>query len=168
MRTLGPRLATAAAVLTPGWLAGQDRGAPPPVADDARPVSVQGVFEPDDVEQTLDREVFVYLDDGRRDPFHPLLPGDSEDPRFEELRLMGLVLAPDSRQSVALVGVSRGEPSAPTSARQRMFRLREGAVLGDMTILRVEQEHVVVEVRRFGMREQLELHLHRQRGRDER
>ena len=168
MRTLGLGIATAAAMLAPGWQAGQVREAPPAVADDARPVAVQGVSEPDDVEQTLDREVFVYLDDGRRDPFRPLFPGDSENPRFEELRLMGLVLAPDSRQSVALVGVSRGEPPAPPSARQQTFRLREGAVLGDMTILRVEQEHVVVEVRRFGMREQLELHLHRQRGRDER
>ncbi len=166
MRALGLALAIAAAALAPRWLAGQVRPAAPPDADGARPAAVDAAFEPDAVEQVLDREVFVYPGDGRRDPFRPLLPGDPAGPRFEELRLIGVIFSPDPRQSVALVGVSTGGPSTPMNSGQQTFRLRQDDLLGDMVILRVEQEHVIVETRRFGMREQLELHLNRQHGRD--
>ena len=48
------------------------------------------------------REVFEYPVDGRRDPFEPLSAGDELGPRFEDLRLAGVIFSPE-RGSVAVL-----------------------------------------------------------------
>ena len=160
-------LAVAAALLGPEALIGQARPPTTPPAEGAppSPSETRSGAEPD--EPDLDREVFVYPGGDRRDPFRQLLPEDSTGPRFEELRLIGLIHSPDPRVSVALVALSTASAPAPTGIGEQIFRLRQDVVLGDVRVVRVEQEYLIVEVSRFGMEERLELHLDRQR-RDER
>lgn len=160
-------LAVAAALLDPEALIGQ---APPPTTPQPEgaapsPSETRSGAEAD--EPDLDREAFVYPGGDRRDPFRPLAPDDPTGPRFEELRLIGLIHSPDPGESVALVGLTTANPPAPTGIGEQIYRLRKDVVLGDVRVVRVEQEYLIVEVSRFGMEERLELHLDRQR-RDER
>ena len=137
--------------------AGLEPEAMAPTAD-ARP--------PTSPEADLGREVFVYPGGVRRDPFRRLVPGDPAGPGFEELRLIGVVLSPHPRASVALVGLSVARPSDRFRAGDRTFRVREGAVLGDMRVVRVGRDHLILETSRLGVSEHLELRLERQQGRD--
>lgn len=131
----------------------------------AGPLAAQTARSAEAEELVLDREIFVYSGDSRRDPFRPVLPADSAGPRFEELRMMGVVLSPDPRQSVALLGET-ALPPMPTSRASRTFRVRQETVFGQMRILRVERTRVIVEFDRFGTREVGVLELHRGRERD--
>lgn len=115
-------------------------------------------------EPGLDRETFVYPAGDRRDPFARLLPGNAAGTRFEELRLIGVIHSPNAGESVALVSSRTATPAASTATGERTFRLREDVVLGDLKVLRVEQEYVIVEIRRFGIGEQRELRLSRPAG----
>ncbi len=116
-------------------------------------------------EPGLDREVFVYPGGDRRDPFERPLPGNSAGTRFEDLQLIGVIHSPNARESVALVIARTAIPAAATATGESTFRLRQGVVLGEMRILRVEREYVIVEIRRFGIGEQRKLHLSRPPGR---
>jgi len=113
----------------------------------------------------LDREVFVYPAGDRRDPFERPLPGSSTGTRFEDLRLIGVIHSPNAGESVALVSSGAAIPAAATAPGERTFRLRQDMVLGETRVLRVEPEYVIVELRRFGIGEQRELHLSRPPGR---
>ena len=137
----------------------------PPGAEDAGPAPTGSVSGPRTAEADLDREVFFYPGGGLRDPFQRPLPGDPAGPGFEELRLIGVVLSADPRESVALVGAGTAGALAATGAGARTFRLRQDARVGNMRVVRVGQDHLVLEINRFGEREQLELRLER-RGRD--
>lgn len=152
--------ALAAAALGPRALIGQARPPTPPGAEGAPAASGAEVGEP-----RLAREVFVYPGGDRRDPFERLLPGNSAGTRFEELRLIGVIHSPNPRESVALVSSGTATPAASTGTGERTFRLRQDVVLGDMKVLRVEEERVIVEITRFGVGERRGLRLNRQRGR---
>lgn len=120
---------------------GNDPGQTPPpeVAD-----SVQLVFE---------REVFSYPSFQRRNPFAPLT-GDDSGPRFEQLRLMAVLLSPAPGQSIALVGSGSGEG-------MRTYRVRAGDVIGNMRVLAITARAVRMEVDEFGIREVRTLELAR-------
>ncbi len=117
------------------------------------------------VEPSLDREVFVYPGGDRRDPFERPRPGNSAGARFEDLRLIGVIHSPNARESVALVSSRTAIPGAAAAAGERTLRLRQGVVLGDMRVVRVERECVILEIRRLGIGEQRQLHLSRPPGR---
>ena len=151
----------AAAALGPRAVIGQTR---PPTLPDAE--GVPAASGTDVGEPSLVREVFVYPGGARRDPFERLLPGDSAGIRFEELRLVGVIHSPNPRQSVALVSSGIATPAASAGTGERTFRLRQDVVFGDMKVLRVEQERVIVEITRFGVGERRGLRLNRQRGRE--
>lgn len=116
-------------------------------------------------EPGLDRELFVYPAGDRRDPFERPLPGNPAGTRFEDLRLIGVIHSPNVGESVALVSSGTAIAAAAAAAGERTFRLRQDVVLGEMKVLRVEPEYVIVEIRRFGIGEQRELHLSRPPGR---
>jgi hypothetical protein len=127
--------------------AAQDAPAATNVAD-----SVQLVFE---------REVFTYPDFERRDPFRPLTGDEtSGGPRFEDLVLLGVVLSPDARTSVAVVG-ARPPGSTSDQAPTRTFRLRTGETLGNVRVIDVRRREIVVEVADFGVRDTRTLALRR-------
>lgn len=155
----------AATWLQPRVIAGQAR---PPASPGTETASA-GRSEPnlgaETSEASLDREVFAYPGGDRRDPFDPLLPGSSAGTSFEDLRLIGVIHSPGGGGSVALVSSGPASPAAATATGERTFRLRQDVVLGDMRVLRVERESVIVEIRRFGLGEQRALRLNRPSGR---
>ena len=157
VRILVPALAVAA--LGPRGLIGQARPPTLPGAEGAPAASGAQVGEP-----SPDREVFVYPGGGRRDPFERLLPGNPAGTRFEELRLIGVIHSPNPRESVALFSSRTATLAASIDTGEGTFRLRQDVVLGDMKVLRVGQECVIVEITRFGVGERRELRLNRQRG----
>ena len=127
--------------------------------------AADSIYGAEAAEPGLGREVFAYPGGERRDPFHRPLPGDAAGPRFEELRLIGVVHSPNPRESVALVVLTMAS-SVAAAAGEQTLRLRQDAVVGDMKVVGVERDHLVFEINRLGVREQLELPLERLNGRD--
>ena len=121
----------------------QAEEATPPVA----PVEAQLVFE---------REVFLYPQFSRRNPFVPLVASRGG-PRFEQIRLRMIIHASDPRESVALLGL--GEATDPTQGANggqgsRTKRIRVGQTWGNVTVLEIRQEEMLVQVEEFGLTEQ--------------
>jgi hypothetical protein len=110
--------------------------APPPV-------------EPDTFQLVFDREVFEYPGYQRRNPFRPLT-GNDTGPRFEEVRLLGVVLSSEPNGSVALLG-SREARSGRGADPARTFRVRHGEVLGNMRVMAIHRREIVVQVDEFGI-----------------
>lgn len=118
----------------------------------AQPVDPQvepspGAAAGDSIELVFDREVFTYPTFERRDPFRPLT-GD-EGPRFEDLVLMGIVLASRPEISIAVVG-ARPPGSTGDQAPTRLFRLRVGESVGNVRVVEIRQRLVVFAVEDFG------------------
>lgn len=154
-----------ASLLHPGAVMAQARPPASSPAEGASGTQSAANSGTDTGEPSLAREVFVYPGGDRRDPFERLLPGNSAETRFEDLRLIGIIHAPDGGESVALVSAGTASPAAATTTGERTFRLRQDVVLGDMRVLRVEQARVIVEIRRFDLAERRELRLNRPSGR---
>jgi hypothetical protein len=127
-------------ILSVGSVRAQDP--PPQTPQRPRPGAADLVF---------DREVFVYPQYQRRNPFTPLVSGDAAGPRFEGLQLMGVIYSTDPAKSVALFGPRVGQ-AAPETATT--YRVRRGDQLGNIRILQIQETRVVVEIEEFGMREQ--------------
>lgn len=96
----------------------------------------------EDTNLVFEREVFDYPSFERRNPFVPLL-STAEGPRFEQMRLRGLIYSPDATGSVALIG-----------AGARSQRLRAGQSWGNVRVLEIRRTEVLVEVQEFGITEQ--------------
>lgn len=124
-----------------------------------RPDSMVSPADTAVVELVLRREVFTYPSFERTDPFMPLLSLEAG-PRFEQMRLTGIVvdeLAPTN--SIAVISaeanstVAAPPPGAPQVEAPAMVvrRLRAGERWGNVRIVRIEQERVVVDVNNFGV-----------------
>lgn len=100
-------------------------------------------------ELKIEREVFLYSAEGRRDPF-VALGGADMGPRFEELRLDGIIYAPGGG-SVVLLRDSGG----------RIYRARRGDLVGNARVLSIEPLRVVFAVDNFGVVRQESLDLKR-------
>jgi len=120
---------------------GQQIPPPPPPAQQA-----------DTAHLVFDREVFVYPRYQRRNPFVQLLGGDQDGPRFEDVRLIGVVFSSDPATSIAVLGLRDG--SGARSEGGRVYRLRRGQTLGNFRIVEIQRSRVVVVVDDFGMTEQ--------------
>ncbi len=113
-----------------------------------------------ETELVFDREVFAYPSFARRNPFKALVSGDDSGPRFEDIRLLGVIVSSDPRASVALFGVS--EPGGGrTGAIVRTYRARLGDRLGNTRLLDIERRRVIVEVEEFGLTERRSLEVKR-------
>jgi type II secretory pathway component PulC len=101
-----------------------------------------------EVTLVYEREVYAYRQAGRRDPFRPLTDDEEFGPRFEQVSLQGIIYSPEQRTSVALLGDGN-----------RVYRVRQGDVLGNIRVLEIGPSRVVVAVDVFGMirRETLEM-----------
>ncbi len=108
--------------------------------------------QPDTAELVFEREVFLYPRYQRRNPFLRLVTGDQAGPRFEEVRLIGLVFSPDPGASIAVLGPREGLAAERESGQ--VYRLRRGDSLGNFRILEIQRSHVVVAVDDFGVTEQ--------------
>lgn len=123
------------------WAGGQQTPPQPPPAQQA-----------DTAELVFEREIFVYPRYQRRNPFARLVGGDQDGPRFEELRLIGVVFSSDPSASIAVLGPREGP--AGGGEDQRVYRLRRGQTLGNFRIVEIQRSRVVVMVDDFGMTEQ--------------
>lgn len=140
--------ALAAALLLPAGLAAQQQGGAPGAQPPAGPPE-----EP--TELVFEREVYSYPDYERRNPFRPLVSQDEAGPRFELLRLLGVIYSNDPQRSVALFGVGGGGEGGVT------YRLRVGDVLGNTRVMAIDRDRVLVEVEEFGVTEERVLELPR-------
>lgn len=109
-------------------------------------------------ELVFEREVFSYPTHQRRNPFVPLAAGTEGGPRFEQLRLMGIIFSEIPSESVAIIGtstVSVSEDGATVTVQEgQSWYLKVGQSVGNIRIVEVRREQVVVEVEEFGLTEQ--------------
>jgi hypothetical protein len=156
------------AALAAAPLAGQRaQGAPQPPEQRPQPVP--------DVEMVSEREVFRYPGFQRRNPFRPLV-GDEAGPRFEQIELRGIIFdRGDPNRSVVLLALRRAAAQALQQGIQQQqqqqdagtaplqdtlvipdptVRVRVGQRWGNVQVVRIEQDHVVLNVTEFGITEQ--------------
>jgi len=86
-----------------------------------------------------ERDRFEYEAGDVRNPFLPPRREVPQGPRFHELVLLGIVRASDAERGVALLraGRTRGSPT---------FRVQPGEELGEVRVLAVRRDRVVVAV----------------------
>lgn len=153
----GAVAALAALALAPATVQAQDPPAPP-----GQPAPTELVFE---------REVFQYPTFQRRNPFEALAGAEEGGPRFEQLRLMGVIYSDDPGASVAVVGTSQvnisedGTQVSITPGGDAWY-LKVGQSIGNTRIVEIRRDQVVVEVEEFGLTEQriMQLQTRRQGG----
>ena len=100
----------------------------------------------------FEREVFSYPAGERRNPFLPVRTFSAGGPGVEHARLLGIIHHPDPAYSLAVLDVSAGfggtrriagaEPGP--EAERATARLRVGAVLGRLRIVRIHEDRVVI------------------------
>lgn len=88
-----------------------------------------------------EREVFEYPSLGRRDPFRPLNEGDQIGPRFQDLRLSGVLF----NQAVGSVATLTDERNG------RRYRVREGDTLGEVRVVAIRTDEVDFLIVSFGI-----------------
>lgn len=123
------------------------------------------------VELVLRREVFTYPTFARTNPFVPLTSGEAG-PRFDQMRLTGILFdEADPPASIAIIAADAGvgrstaaAQAAPPAGGQpalqvQINRLRAGERWGNVRIVSVERERVVVDVNNFGIVERREMRL---------
>jgi hypothetical protein len=128
----------------------------------------------DETELVFERELFRYPAFQRRNPFQPLV-GNAAGPRFEQMELRGVIYSNDSRQSVALLGLrgrvqerlrqnvqrQRQQQEAGTALPQMdtifvpepSVRVKVGQTWGNVRVVQIERDHVVLDVTDFGQTE---------------
>lgn len=151
-RMLGMACA-AVGVLLPAAALGQEP--PPPPAQQA---PTELVFE---------REVFVYPSFERRNPFVVLSADAGNGPRFEQLRLVGIIFSERPAESVAIVGTSTVEVSEDGTSvnvqEGQSWYLKVGQSIGNIRIVEIRRDQVVAEVEEFGLTEQKVMQLQTRR-----
>jgi hypothetical protein len=150
-------------------------------------VEAQGPPAQDTATLVFDREIFVYPRYDRRNPFRPLLDASESGPLYEQLTLLGIVHSDDPRFSVALFGgatvtseeavtsdatgaqsdtTQTGEGVTTTGQGMITYRARRGDILGNMRIIEIQQDRVIVDVTDFGVTDQRVFVLQRGSGGD--
>jgi hypothetical protein len=146
MRAL-PFLALTAGLLWPGASSAQQGSAGEP--------QTQAPPEVQDPQLVFEREVFSYPTFRRRNPFAPLL-SDAAGPRFESMRLELVLYTADPRTSLALLSVGRlvGLAGEAGDAGGMTARLRVGERWGNVRVLEIRPNQIIVEIEEFGLTEQ--------------
>ena len=131
--TSRPNPNTAAKTLAPKTPAADPRKASvplttPPAADTAPRV-------------LINREVFQYDGDGRRDPFVSLLTTSDLKPLLTDLKLVGVAYDPRGQNSVAVL-------RDVTSKDQ--YKVRVGQTIGRMRVAAIQPKAVIFTIEEFG------------------
>lgn len=111
--------------------------------------------EPQKPPLVYEREVFSYPTMGRRNPFQPLVGSANEGPRFDQLRLEGIIYdAQNPSESVATVGTSIVTMSADSAnasvSKGRAWYLKVGQTVGNVRVISIGRNQIVVDVENFG------------------
>jgi len=114
-------------------------------------------------ELVFEREVFIYPAIERRNPFRPLSGASQGAPRFEELRVLGIIYSDRPSESVAVLGTSTVEYSEDASTVTvqpgQSWYLKVGQSVGNIRVVEIRRDQVVVEVEEFGLTEQKTMQL---------
>jgi len=151
-------VAIAAVLAAPAVVLAQDAPPAGPPADTAV------------VELVLRREAFTYPTFPRRSPFLALTSATDTGPRFDQMRLTGILFDEnDAARSLAVISVGGGAGGAATGLgpgaaggadeRGQVQRLREGERWGNVRIVSIRPGVVLVDVTDFGVDEQREMRL---------
>lgn len=92
-------------------------------------------------EITLEREVFAYAGNGRRDPYKSLMQSSAVRPLLSDLRLTAVAFDPDGNNSVAILRDSNS---------QQQYRVRVGQQLGRLRVAAIRQKAVQFTIEEFG------------------
>lgn len=110
------------------------------------PAAVVAPAAADTVETvTINRELFQYDADGRRDPFVSLLTTSDLRPLLTDLKLVAVAFDPNGRNSVAVM-------RDITSKEQ--YRVRVGQTLGRMRVAAIREKSVIFTIEEFGFSRQ--------------
>jgi hypothetical protein len=106
-------------------------------------------------ELVFEREMFTYPSVTRRNPFRPLVSGDSGGPVFESLTLMGIVYSEDPSLSLATLSTYTlsvaQDGTVSTAGEGESYYMKVGQTIGNITVVEVNRDNVVVEVEEFGL-----------------
>jgi hypothetical protein len=94
---------------------------------------------------TFNREVFQYDPAGRRDPFVSLVKSSEIRPTLSDLRLTTIAFDPLGRNSVAVLR---------DLGTKEQYRVKVGAALGRMRVVRIEPKVVTFALEEFGFSRQ--------------
>jgi len=136
-------LALAGLLLLPTDALAQEPGPPAPPAE-----------RRDSVDLRAEREVFEYPEFERRNPFKALT-GTEGGPRFEQMKLTGVIFSDVPARSVATL--TTGGSSGGGSQAGRSARLRAGERWGNVRVVSIRQDRIVVDVEEFGLAERREM-----------
>jgi hypothetical protein len=89
----------------------------------------------------INREVFAYEGDGRRDPFVSLLTTSDLRPLLSDLRLAAVAYDPRGQNSVAVL--------RDTTSKSQ-YRVRVGQTIGRMRVAAIQEKAVIFTIEEFG------------------
>lgn len=113
----------------------------------------------DSVELKAEREVFAYPAFERRNPFRPLTSSEGG-PRFEMMRLQGIIYSTEPGRSIALITAGGGTQMTATgtqNVRGEGARLRVGQRWGNVRVVEIRPDRIIVDVEEFGLSERREM-----------
>jgi hypothetical protein len=154
MRHALPQAAAALAAVALLALPASAQDAPPPPPPDT---SV--------VELVLLREAFDYPAFQRRNPFAALTSAAEGGPRFDQMRLqLILYFENDPARSIAVLAAGGGESvniqAAQTeTARGQVRRMSIGERWGNVRVVAIQPDYILVDVSEFGLAERREMRL---------
>lgn len=130
----GPaRTATAPASATPAEASSRAAGVPA-LTPAAAPAAPQ-----------VTREIFVYSEAGRRDPFFSLILTEDLRPLLSDLKLVGVLYEASGRRSVAIFR---------DLATNAQYRVQTGMPLGRMRVAQIKPKGVIFTIDEFGLSRQ--------------
>lgn len=158
MRTARTTLLALVGLLVAGTAGAQeDPGQPQtPPAGEEQPTRLQA---PRTAELVFEREIFDYPSFPRRNPFIALVASEGG-PRYEQMRLRGIIHSTEPGGSVALLAL--GTVAAPRPGNQeptgdavdQSRRVRAGETWGNVRVLEIRQREILVQVEEFGLMEE--------------
>jgi hypothetical protein len=118
-------------------------------------------------ELVFEREVFQYPRFQRRNPFTALSAAETGAVRFEQLDLMGIIWSENPSESVCVLGTGNLTIDEDGTGAQRAegdaWYAHVGETVGNVKIIEIHPDRVVVEVELFGIAEQRVMHLETRR-----
>lgn len=91
------------------------------------------------------REIFVYSEAGRRDPFFSLILTEDLRPLLSDLKLVGVLYEASGRRSVAIFR---------DLATNAQYRVQTGMALGRMRVAQIKPKGVIFTIDEFGLSRQ--------------
>ena len=115
----------------------------PPIPDPKKPAAAAAPAPVVDSgpKVLINREVFSYEGDGRRDPFVSLLTTSDLKPMLADLKLVGVAYDPRGQNSVAVL-------RDITSKDQ--YKVRVGQTIGRMRVAAIQPKAVIFTIEEFG------------------